>query len=490
MNNIKFFQLELKKFKRSKNLQKKIFFKIMSFLGLFFLALYAFGIVVGSFFIIKHEFPNTDPFVKINSYIFIFLVFSFFVPMYIPSDNEAVRPFMILPVNKSYLTKRHILKNLLHPVNIILFISLFTLIIVLIANGYQTIGIFSWFISVISTLIFINLMLFFSEKNQVTGMIFSILLIVIVWKFKLISSYLKPLGHLYYKTYKNPVYTLIFITIAASSFYFVYRYIMDRFYLDTGFKKKKKEIVNVKLNWTNRFGKMGTFLKNDIRLILRNPRTKQIFYGSLFMFLLGLFIFGTNSSKKDVFNKIEVAFFITGYFIIGFGGFIPAWDGKYYKLLMSQNIKYREYLESKWWLMVVATFIMTLLSLPFGFFGKNIFWMLLSMGIFNLGFNSFAVLVTGIYNNTAIDLDKKVKAFQNNQSFDFKILFFTFLRIFIPIIIFLIIYKMFGIKYAVATMFIIGMLGLALRKQILDMIAKLYHKRKYFMISAFDSEDE
>ena len=40
---------------------------------------------------------------------------------------------------------------------------------------------------------------------------------------------------------------------------------------------------------------------------------------------------------------------------MNFGQFVPSWDSAYYKLLMSQNITYKDYLASKWWLVVIAT---------------------------------------------------------------------------------------------------------------------------------------
>ena len=51
------------------------------------------------------------------------------------------------------------------------------------------------------------------------------------------------------------------------------------------------------------------------------------------------------------FQDIFVGVFVTGIFLINFGQFIPAWDSGYYKLLMSQNIPYKEYLQSKYLLM-------------------------------------------------------------------------------------------------------------------------------------------
>ena len=65
-------------------------------------------------------------------------------------------------------------------------------------------------------------------------------------------------------------------------------------YLDSGLQVVKKEAQNLELGWLNRFGRTAIFVKNDIKLILRNKRSKMtiwvsigfLFYG--FTFLLTL----------------------------------------------------------------------------------------------------------------------------------------------------------------------------------------------------------
>jgi hypothetical protein len=55
--------------------------------------------------------------------------------------------------------------------------------------------------------------------------------------------------------------------------------------------------------------------------------------------------------------------FVSGGFLITFGQFVPSWDSSYYQLMMTQNIPYKGYLSSKWWLMVIATIVTT--TIPF-----------------------------------------------------------------------------------------------------------------------------
>ena len=101
---------------------------------------------------------------------------------------------------------------------------------------------------------------------------------------------------------------------------------------------------------------------------------------------------------------VFVGIFVTGIFIINFGQFIPAWDSGYYKLLMSQNIKYKEYLNSKYSLMLMSAVIMFILSIPYVYFGWEILVIHFAVMIYNIGINTYILLYAGSFNRKKIDL--------------------------------------------------------------------------------------
>jgi hypothetical protein len=81
------------------------------------------------------------------------------------------------------------------------------------------------------------------------------------------------------------------------------------------------------------------------------------------MFLLRLLFFtGGIESYNNPVMHIFAGVFVSGGFLITFGQFVPSWDSAYYQLMMTQNIPYRGYLSSKWWLMVIATITTTIAS--------------------------------------------------------------------------------------------------------------------------------
>src|SRR5690625_5423565 len=103
------------------------------------------------------------------------------------------------------------------------------------------------------------------------------------------------------------------------------------------------------------------------------------------MFLFYGLIFFTQEHYLESYTWIIFAgLFITGGFLMTFGQLVPSWDSEYFKLLMSQNIPYKKYLESKWYLMVVATIISIVLSLPYLYFCWNEYSVILVSRFFTI----------------------------------------------------------------------------------------------------------
>ncbi len=485
-----FLRLEWKSFLRAPNFSKKLALKILAIIGYLFLSLYMVGLAFIAFFVFKEKYPDADPFIKANEHIYIFFFIIIYLLMYVSFNSLKVKPYMLLPIAKKKIVNYHIFRNLLSPVNLILTISVLVYAAILLTHHYQIWGVISWLISVISTLIFINLALIFAEKSPIIGGFMSIFLILLIVKIKVITPYLAPLGDFFYETYTNPFFALIPIATTLLLYKTIYRFVYNRFYLDDALKNgKKSKVSKLELNWTNRFGIIGGFIKNDIRMIWRNKRPKQSLLSIGIIYIFGFLIYGTSLYSHNEFMKVLWAIMLTGAYIINFGSYIPAWDSEHYRLLMSQSLNYRQYLDAKWWLMTFSVMILGILSLPFIYFGKDIFLMIMAMAVFNIGLNIHLVLLTGLFTTTPIKLNQKVKAFDNTANFNMKIMMLSMLRIGIPIAIYFLVLKFFGLYYAFGIMAVMGILGLIFKNLFLDFLSGLYIKRKYKTIHAFSKNE-
>jgi len=493
MNYLDFYKLSFLKFKRSPNFSKNLFLKILSIIGYIIILLYLIALTFLAYYGIKESFPQNDIFKKANEYLFIFLFLVMYAIMYIDYDSMKVKPFMILPVSKHKIIRFHLLQVLTHPLNIAFVLMLIIYIFLLSGDNYDLFGLTAWAIALVSLIYTLNYIIFYAGKNQGWNIGISLLFFLLLFKIKIMTEFFRPIGKVFYWIYLHPYTALLAVFLLGTTYCLIYKHLLQGFYTDDTVKirKKKKQIRILKLPEIKIQGLTGSFIRNDIRLVLRNSRPRQALPGLIIFFLMAGFLFSDLGAQthQPEFYKIMFSMFITGYFVVQFGNFIPAWDSEYYPLLMTQGIDYRQYIDAKWWLLTVSVLALSILAIPFIYFGWKVLVLIWAMAVFNIGVNIPLVLLTGVFNTQPIKLNKKVKAFQSNNHFKFKTFMIALLRLIIPIGIYLLIEKYAGFTYATGSFFAMGLLGLIYKNIILNEISKLYVRRKYKTLRAFKADE-
>ncbi len=487
MTYLDFFKLSYKKFMRAPNLSTRLSIKILSFLGFIIFGLYMIGLVFAWYMMVKETYPSADLFEKANTFIYVYFFIVFYAMMYINFDSMQVKPLMLLPVRKSKIIKFQLLKVLFHPVNLV-FIAMISLAVGLFYHsGYEAISLFFWALTLLSLTFVMELILFFSSRSLWLNILMSFSVLLIVYKIKWMTAHLQFTGDFFIKVYYQKNWIWLPVILLVLTWTGLYVYFKNRFYLDDAIKSKSKNIAKtMDLRWTDRFGRSGQLIKNDLRLIWRNVRPRQGLIGFVIFYVMAFFLMSDHVSlKQPEFNKMLFLMMLAGYFIIQFGNFIPAWDAEYYPLLMTQNLTYRQYLDAKWQLLSLSVIIVMFLALPFLYLGLKVYLLILAMGIFSIGFLLPLTLYAGVFRTTPIKLNEKVKAFQSRDSFNTKTFIITMLRLFLPIVIFMLLKKFLGYAYGLGFFVLLGVSGILFRKQLLNHIVKQYQKRKYSMLAAF-----
>jgi hypothetical protein len=271
-------------------------------------------------------------------------------------------------------------------------------------------------------------------------------------------------------------------------YYLNFKYIKSDFYIDGKVSKNIKEVETTDLSWMNRFGSVAPFLKNDIKLIWRNARPRQVMMMSFLFLFYGLIFYTQPTYQKMPAFLAFASMFVTGGFLLSFGQLVPSWDSEYYKLLMSQNIPYKKYLESKWYLMVFAVIISFILSTPYIYFGWKIFGMIAAGALFNIGLNSFITLFGGALNRVPIELNVKAKAFSNTNGFNPTQMLIALPKLALPMLLFYIPYKLFNFEIGILVLGLSGVLGIVFRNFFLNKIESIYQKGKYKTIAAYNEK--
>ncbi|MDN6281238.1 MAG: DUF5687 family protein [Psychroflexus sp.] len=485
-----FARLEWKQFSRSSYFQKGLAIKILLGLGALYFMAMALFVGVGVLYGLEKAFPGQDAFQVLNNYLIYYvlgdLALRYFLQQ-LPVMN--IKPLLMLPIKRSVVIRYLLLKTNLSFFNFLPILFFVPIAGVLLYKSYDVLGTLTWLVSFICIGFSINYANFLINKTKlyffvILGIV-ALLLTLNHFEIIDIASYF---GAAFYAIYTDLYWVIIPIVVLVFLFKVNYRFIRQHFYTDGAIVEKSSDIKTYNLSFLDRFGSLSLFLKNDVRLILRNARPKQVMLTSFFFLFYGL-IFYTQDMYTDMPAILAFAsMFVTGGFLLTFGQLVPSWDSEYYKLMMSQNIPYRQYLESKLYLMISATVISLILSTPYLFFGWDIYAMILAGASFNIGLNSFITLYGGALNRVPVELNQKAKAFSNTNGFSPTQLLISLPKILGPMLIFYIPYKFISFDAGLIALGLSGVVGLLLKNVFLNKIEKIYQKGKYKTIAAFDEK--
>ncbi len=481
----KLLSLELKNFFRSSSATKSIILKIFIGVGVFFMLLYALGFGAGLFYILKEMFPDKDPFVLVNNYIIFYFLFEILIRYSIQKMPVLqIKPLLILPIKKKTVVQYGLIKSLFTIFNFIPLFILFPFTVVLLINGYAIGSVLPWFIAVYFISLSIHFLIFLINKSNIflfttLGVLISLTALE-YFKFFTVSAYA---GRIFNALSNHPYMAIIPIVLVFIAYRSAFSFQFKNLNLDQ-IDSHNKKIKTADLSWLNHFGAISPFLKNDLKLIWRNKRPRQTLFVSFFFLLYALYFIKTGKHTSEALLAFAMTF-VTGGFAMTFGQFVPSWDSEYYPLLMSQNIKYKTYLESKWYLMAVAVITFFILATPYIYFGWHVYALLVAGMVFNLGINSYLVLLGGLFNRQPIKLNEKAKAFGNTQGFNITSFLLAFPKILLPVILFAVPNAIWGFKAGFFTLLLVSIIGILLKDYFLSKIAKLYIKHKYKTITAY-----
>ena len=92
---------------------------------------------------------------------------------------------------------------------------------------------------------------------------------------------------------ESPFYLFVLVGILSGLYYSNFKSLMAKLYVDSAVQVKIKEAKTSDLSWTRRFGDIAPFMQLDLRLIMRNKRTKSTFFILLIGVFYGLMILPT-----------------------------------------------------------------------------------------------------------------------------------------------------------------------------------------------------
>lgn len=486
----KFLALEWKSFLRASSFGTNVIMKVFMVLAAIYFSLIFIGSAVGGYYLIQEKMGQV-PFVVVNKFVIYYLVMDLIIRIFlqkIPIIN--IRPLLTLPIKRSAIVNFAIGKTMLSFFNFLHAFFFIPFSVMLILDGYDVVNVILWHLGMMA-LVYCNNFLNILAANK--DWVFIVLLVLLagmgaVQYYELFDITMIP--SMIYKMFYSTYYMFLLpVAALAGLWYATYKYFHKSLYLDTGLKGKHEVAESTDYTWLNQFGTLGTFLKNDIKLIRRNKRSKTtVIMSFLFLFYGLLFMTGSIEVYDNTFYKVFGAIFVTGGFLFTFGQFVPSWDSAYYPLMMSQNIQYRQYLSSKWWLVVIATVISTVLASFYLYFGVETYLIIIAGAIYNMGVNSHLVLLGGAYVKTPIDLASSKQAFGDKKAFNVKTFLLTIPKLLLPVLLYWL-GSMISPDMGYILLAAAGLLGFAFRNAVFRMIERLYKTEKYTTLAAYKQKN-
>lgn len=489
-----FINLELKSFLRSASVGKSIALKLfLGFIALYFILSF---LVLGiALYPILHEnFPNQKPIEIVNNAVIFWLagdlIFRFFMQS-LPVMN--IKLLLILPIKREKVVHYVLLKSVFSIYNLFPLLVILPFGITTIMEGnVSAVPILIWMFTLYILVLCVNYANFLIKKkfadNILAFLVFAILggTFVGLEYFEIfkISSFTSAILN---SLLLNPILVLAPLLLLAGLYFWNYNYLKSNFYLDNTLKTKIKEAKTTDLSWTKRFGEIAPFLQLDLKLIWRNKRPRTTVFISFIFLLYGLMIYNNPLYNDVSFIYVVVGILMSGIFMINFGQFIPSWDSSYFGMILSQNITFRKYLDSKVGLMSFSVVVLALLTTPYVYFGWNVLATNLACALYNLGINIPVLMFAGSFNVKRIDLEKS--PFMNYQGTGAAQWIVGLPLFLIPGLIFFIFSELFNAETAIITIATIGIIGLLFRNMLMNFITKGYQTRKYATLNGFKQQE-
>lgn len=479
----KFIYLEWKAFIRSASFGKNLAMKILIGFLMIYFSLVFIAMGVGAFYVLKEM--KLEPLVTVNKFLIYYFLLDLIIRLLLQSIPVLnIKPLLVLPFKKPTIVHFSLGKTALSFFNWVHALFFIPFSVVLILNGYDVVEIIFWNLGIMAMIYINNFLNIILSNIDKLFAVFVALIVVLgaaqYYKLFDITIFTAPFFQNFYDI--DGVF-LIPILILIGLYIFTFKYFEKNLYLDAGLSVKHDVASTENLAWLNQFGTLGTFLKNDIKLIKRNKRSKTTIVMSVIFLFYGLIFFGNAHQPPAM--QIFAGIFVSGGFLFVFGQFVPSWDSSYYQLMMTQNIPYRGYITAKWWLIVIATFISTILASFYLFYGWEVYLTIVVGAIYNIGVNSHLVLLGGAFTKTPIDLSNAGGAFGDKKAFNVNSMLLSLPKIFLPLLLYWL-----GLRFADKTIALslvagVGVLGFIFKEKVFSLIEKRYKTEKYSTISAY-----
>jgi hypothetical protein len=286
-------------------------------------------------------------------------------------------------------------------------------------------------------------------------------------------------GSLFGAVIQTPATVLLFVATAAGMYALNYRFLLSHAYPEEYSKRAATANNAVGLQFANRFGTIGRMIAVEIKLIIRNKRTRNMMiFAPVFIVLYS----GMNTTQHLGAGGLSVLEIILSSGIMFFYAQMP-FDGCYFDGILTRNHSIAQYIRFKYFLYLLFCVLSLILCIPSMVIYPANIHVVLSSFLYNIGVNLFIFLYSIGYGRESIALTKgSAMNWQGVKAYQYVMML---LVLFVPMILAIgsnSIFDQYGADCVLGGM---GLLGILFTKPLLNVCTRHVVRQKYAMAEGF-----
>lgn len=470
--------------RRSSIWQKNLALNI--FIGFLLLVLLSYVILFGVFLdkILLESIRSRDPENVLSGALIYYFIIVFIIRFFMqPIPAIQALPYLHLPVKRSSLAHFLTLSSITNFFNWVPILLFLPFTIKWVAEFHGLAASLVWFAGILLFEWASNFKLIWLKRKNTGKPWIGFLLLLLTSAFFLLDHFhifsLSNISKWFFMALlSQPLYLLI--PLGALIFWYYYHIIFIKRVIYVEYLSPKEpadHMLSDSFIKLKKFGVIGELILKELRLLLRNKRSKTV------LFLVPIFLlYGLLFYPYEIYNTksgwlVFVGLFITGGFLMAYGQYIMAWESAHFDFILSSKTSFYDFFKAKYYLMVIVSVILYFFSIPYIYFGQEIFFLNIAALIYNIGVNALILLYTASYNKKRMDLSKG--AMMNYQGVGINNFIIVLPLIIVPLLIYAPIKALFGYEIGVISLSVLGIVGLIFHKYFIRLSVKHFQEKRY-----------
>ena len=460
-------------------------------MGLLIVYLLGCALVFGIFMdnLIQHFMPGRPVMEVFNGLILYYFALEFLSRMQIQElPTLAIVPYLHLRIPKRKLVNFLNIRALFSAFNIFPLVLFFPFIFMNVMETYGSFAGWMYLLAVVSLSVFNNYLALYVKRLSISNTRFVIagFLVLIglgLLEYFQVFSIAAVSNQVFSAIAQQPLIALVFTVAAVAVFVLNASYLRKNLYMEELHAGEARK-TSTDYPFLDRFGAAGQLAALEIKLILRNKRSKSTVSKGLIFIFYGLLFYKQKELDENSFGMmLFAAVFMTGNMVLLYGQFMFGWQSSEFDGLLSNKVSVRNFIKAKLLLFNIASTVLTLVVSLYGLISWKILAVQFAAYFFSLGVAPILVMYMATFNYKAIDMT-------SGSSFNWQGVGATSMLMSLPIFLlpylFYLPAKMIGGPFwGLAALGIVGLIGFLTQSFWVEVLVKAFNKRKYKIAEGF-----